>query len=102
MLEPNTIARYERELRAMLRTAGDEDPEGFAAVHQLLHQAVDALPVAAELNRTQHGYSWADLGRALGISRQAAQQRLSAGLAGITGPDRIATLADRLKRSVKL
>jgi hypothetical protein len=77
MLEPNTIARYVRELRAMLRTAGDEDPEGFAAVDQLLRQAVAALPAAAELNRRQHGYSWAELGRALGISRQAAQQRLA-------------------------
>lgn len=96
MLEPKTIARYERELRAMLRTAGDEDPEGFAAVHQLLTQAVNALPVAAELNRAQHGYSWADLARALGVSRQAAQQKLGTSTGG--GVDGIkARLAAKVK-----
>lgn len=103
MLEPATIARYERELRAMLRTAGDEDPEGFAAVHQLLIQATNALPVAAELNRRQHGYSWADLARALGVTRQAAQQRLGTSRLGdCAGTEAIAELRGRLSRMVRL
>lgn len=102
MLEPNTIARYERELRAMLRTAGDEDPEGFAAVHQLLTQAVNALPVAAELTRRQHGYSWADLARALGVTRQAAQQRLGTDkMTGCAAGEEVTELRGRLLRRVR-
>ncbi len=76
MLEPKDAQRYERELRAMLRRAGDEDPEGFAQVAQLLTQAVNALPIAAQLTRVQHGYSWTELAQGLGWSRQHAQQQL--------------------------
>jgi hypothetical protein len=86
----------------MLRTAGDEDPEGFAQVHQLLVAAVNALPVAAELNRVQHGYSWADLARPLGISRQAAQQRLGRAEADIIDDviDERLTPAENLRREI--
>jgi hypothetical protein len=37
-------------------------------VEQLLGETVTRL-------REQHGYSWGDIGHALGITRQAAQQR---------------------------
>lgn len=59
----------------MLRRAGDEDPEGFATIATLIQQACEGLPLAAELTRARHGYSWAQLAAPMGVSRQAAQQR---------------------------
>jgi hypothetical protein len=35
----------------------------------------DALQTAVDGMREQQGYSWADIGEGLGITRQAAQQR---------------------------
>lgn len=80
----NTVARnteadqfgsfVRRIVRAYARRVGDRDIEaltGLAAlrdeVDQAIRDAVDNL----------HGdpYSWTDIGRALGISRQAAQMR---------------------------
>lgn len=77
MIEPSEIARWERNLRTMLRKAADEDPEGFAVVDQLLRKAVAALPYAATLTRAQHGYSWADMARGLGEPRSSVHARLS-------------------------
>lgn len=77
MIEPSEIARWERNLRTMLRKAADEDPEGFAVVDQLLRKAVAALPYAAELTRRQHGYSWADMAHGLGASRSSTHLRLA-------------------------
>lgn len=75
MLDERETARYERELRAMLRRAGDEDPEGFAQIALLISAACEALPLAAEMTRQTHGYSWATLARPFGVTRQAMQQR---------------------------
>jgi hypothetical protein len=59
----------------MLKRAGDEDPEGFAVIAKLIQQACEGLPLSAELTRSRHGYSWAQLAGPMGVSRQAAQQR---------------------------
>lgn len=77
MLEPQDIDRYVRELRAMVRRAGDEDPEGFASIVRLLDAARAALPYAADRTRTQHGYSYADLAAGLGVTRQSAAERFT-------------------------
>lgn len=98
MLETREVERYERELRAMLRRAGDEDPEGFAMIAQLLVQASNGLRLAAELNRAQHGYSWAELAAALGTTRQAAQQRYGRPK-GSTGSD--PRDADTIKAAIR-
>jgi hypothetical protein len=44
------------------------------AVEKLLYQSVQAARKA--------GYSWSDIGEAMGISRQAAWERFSRGLMG--------------------
>lgn len=80
MFEPKTIDRYRRELSAMVKAAGQDDPESFALVVQMLAEAQSQLTDAADALRQptangQPGYSWTDLGRALGVTRASAQQR---------------------------
>lgn len=41
----------------------------------LLHGQTERLIHAAARSMREEGYSWAEIGEALGISRQAAQQR---------------------------
>lgn len=74
MLEPNDVKRYERELRAMLRRAGDEDPEGFAEIAQLLYTAVDGLE-SAVLDMRRRGYSWRQIADALGVPVSTVHRR---------------------------
>ncbi len=50
------------------------DIEALAALSDLSAQ-VDAAITTAVTGLRAHGYSWADIGRRLGTSRQAAQQR---------------------------
>lgn len=84
MLEPRELRRWERLTAAMVRKAGADDPETFAAFVKILDDARNNLPsAAAQLRSTPDaeagvsvsGYSWGDLARALGVSRQAAQKR---------------------------
>lgn len=64
-----------RMVRATSRRVGDRDIEALAGL-AFLRDEVDAAMVAAVADlREQHGYSWTDVGRVLGITRQAAQQR---------------------------
>jgi hypothetical protein len=81
MIDVGQSKRYEREIRAMLRAAGDDDPEGFAQVVKLLDWAVsEGLREAASRLRESDtagvpGYSWAEIASPLGVTRSAAQQR---------------------------
>lgn len=76
MIEPEQAARFRRELAAMVRAAGD-DPEAFATVAGLIDSARVAMHGAVTELREQ-GFSYSDIGRALGVSKQAAQQRFAA------------------------
>lgn len=64
MLEPKDITRYERELRAMLIRASDEDPEGFAAIVELVEAAAAALPLAAQ-GLKRRDYPWREIASAM-------------------------------------
>jgi hypothetical protein len=81
MMERDELRRWERNLQRLVNKAGDGDAEQFAAIVALLDRAVNAgLKDAAEKLRQpttngSAGYSWGDLGGALGVTRQAAQQR---------------------------
>lgn len=81
MIDVGDAKRYEREIKAMLRAAGDDDPEGFAQVVKLLDWAVtEGLREAAARLREpsangQPGYSWAEIAAPLGVTRSAAAQR---------------------------
>lgn len=72
MMEPEQIQRFQRELRAAARSA--DDAEGLAQLVELQRQLESAV---AERARALHadGYSWTELARPLGVSRQAARQR---------------------------
>lgn len=76
-MEPREVDRWQRSLSALLAAGGGDDPEGFAEVVRLLDGARARLPQAAAQLREQ-GYSWADIARPLGVTRDAARQRFSA------------------------
>lgn len=74
MLEPRDVQRYERELAAMLRRAGDEDPEGFAQIAEALYNAIDGLEEAVNDMR-RRGYTWRQIGAAMGVNHQTLHKR---------------------------
>jgi DNA-directed RNA polymerase specialized sigma24 family protein len=85
VVENDEFARFlGRILRGMARRASsdiDALPMLLAAV-----QEVDELMAEAVARCRAEGYSWADIGARLGISRQAAQQRFGV-KAGLTPVD---------------
>jgi hypothetical protein len=71
---PDMGAMLSRTLRAMVRRAADGDQEVLSVLAGLEQQLHDAQRDAArELHA--RGHSWTFIGRELGITRQAAQQR---------------------------
>jgi hypothetical protein len=75
---PEVASAARRMIRAVGERAG-QDVEGLAELAQLrdaVDQAMTAAVVAArDPQRQSVPYSWADVGRVLGMTRQAAQQR---------------------------
>jgi len=63
-----------RILRAYSRRAGDGDVEALALMLGLAEE-IDAATAEAVKDLRDCGYSWAEIGARLGITRQAAQQR---------------------------
>ena len=66
-----------RILRAYSRRVGDGDVETLALMLGLAEEIDTAIAEAVKGLRA-HGYSWAEIGSRLGITRQAAQQRWGA------------------------
>lgn len=85
MFEPSDVARFRRELSAMIQRASNQDPEGFAQVVELLDLARAQLPEAAQEVR-RAGYSWSELARPLGVTKSAAAQRFAWPLAVAYAP----------------
>lgn len=67
-----------RMIRALGRRAGQGDPYDLQHLLFLGRLADEQLGVAVETLRRDGGYSWADIGTACGMTRQAAQQRWGA------------------------
>ena len=63
-----------RVLRAYARRVADGDVEAPIPMFGLAAEIDDAITQAVKGLRTT-GYSWAEIGSRLGITRQAAQQR---------------------------
>jgi hypothetical protein len=63
-----------RVLRAYARRVADGDLEALLLMFGLAAEIDDAITEAVKGLRT-FGYSWAEIGSRLGITRQAAQQR---------------------------
>lgn len=72
------IPEYLGAARRFIRAAGvrvaDADPVDLAAMLQLEGALAEALQTAVDGQRAR-GFSWAEIGVALGVSKQAAYQR---------------------------
>lgn len=80
MFEPSDTQRYRRQVEAMVKAAGRQDPEAFAFIVELLDRArTELVPAACDELRAAKGaapgFSWADIARPLGVTRQTAQER---------------------------
>lgn len=64
-----------RLLRAHGRRVADGDPDDLAELLALVPLLDEIIRDAVAGQRERHGFSWAEIGRAAGTSRQAAQQR---------------------------
>ena len=74
---PAFAGMVRRQIRAHGRRVADADPEDLAelvAMHEVLQLAIDEAVLGM---REARAVSWGQIGRALGITRQAAQQRYS-------------------------
>ncbi len=63
-----------RIMRAYGRRVADRDIEGLNGLVQLRAELDAEIKASAQALQAQ-GYSWAEIGRTLGVSKQAAQQR---------------------------
>jgi hypothetical protein len=75
LVENDEYAAFARRiLRAYSRRVADGDVEALIAMTGLA-QEIDAAIARAVTGLRAVGYSWAEIGSRLGITRQAAQQR---------------------------
>ena len=75
LVENDDYAAFARRiLRAYTRRIADGDVEALTLMLGLSAE-LDAAIGQAVTGLRQYGYSWADIGSRLGITRQAAQQR---------------------------
>jgi hypothetical protein len=75
LVENDDYAAFARRiLRAYARRVADGDVEALIAMTSLANE-VDAAISQAVTGLRAFGYSWAEIGSRLGITRQAAQQR---------------------------
>lgn len=77
-----------RSVARRIEDEGDEEhtnwelPE-LAELAHLVEEADAALVAGVRSLRNRHGYSWAQIGAELGVSRQAAQQRFGTACAQV-------------------
>ena len=64
-----------RVLRSYARRVAEGDIEALTQMTALATDIENTIRTAVIGLREQHGYSWADIGSRLGVTRQAAQQR---------------------------
>lgn len=71
----DVVAALARQIRALSARVADADPEDLAHMVTLRDTLEAAIADAVHGQRRTHGRSWADLGRALGVTRQAMEKR---------------------------
>ncbi|MFI6814736.1 hypothetical protein ACIBG7_20150 [Nonomuraea sp. NPDC050328] len=76
---PDYAAFLKRIIRAYSKRIAGGDIEALADLAGVVAELDHAIGQAVTQLRTQHGYSWADIARPLGITRQAAHQRWGGG-----------------------
>lgn len=72
---PEYLAMVRRILRSAGTRCADADPEDLAQLLAIRASLDASIQVAVDGMREAHGFSWTDIGRAAGVTRQAAQQR---------------------------
>ena len=72
---PEYAAMVRRIVRAHGRRVADGDPEDLAELVAMREVVESAIADAVAGMRANHGYSWSDVARGLGTTRQAAQMR---------------------------
>lgn len=74
-VENDEFFRFARRiLKAAGKRVGNADPVDLADLVALRKEMERVEADAVRMMRERHGYSWSEIGRDLGISRQAAQQ----------------------------
>lgn len=73
MMEPEQVKRFEREGTALARKAGD-DPEALAQAVTIIGNMEEQLKVAV-INLQVQGFTWTDIAKALGVSKQSAWRK---------------------------
>lgn len=88
---PDFIPMFRRVTRAMVRRAGEGDLEILTALRECQTLLDDALADSVVALRTPRGdgpglegYSWTEIGREMGITRQTAQIRFGRNRQGET------------------
>lgn len=74
---PEIGAMIGRMFRALERRAAEGDLEAVEQLNALADAAGAHLCAAAQAAHDQAGYSWTEIGRATGTSRQGARQRFA-------------------------
>jgi hypothetical protein len=74
---PDFAKAVKRMIRAQGRRVAAEDPENLAYLLEL-REAVNAAIDEAVAGQYAFGFSWTEIGRGLGITRQAARQMYGA------------------------
>jgi DNA invertase Pin-like site-specific DNA recombinase len=77
MMEPEQVKRFEREGRALVNAACD-DPEALAQAVVIMRNMQDQLHQAV-IELQAQGFSWTDIAKALGITRQSAWKKYRVG-----------------------
>ncbi|GAA2414602.1 hypothetical protein GCM10010404_85910 [Nonomuraea africana] len=72
---PDYAAFLKRIIRAYSKRIADGDIEALADLSGVVAELDHAIAQAVTKLRAEYGYSWTDIARPLGITRQAAQQR---------------------------
>jgi len=71
---PDYSGFLKRSIRSYGKRVADADPEDLAEMDVVLGELLDAMQVAVN-GQLEAGASWADIGRAFGITRQSAWER---------------------------
>lgn len=73
MMEPEQVKRFTREGNALTKAAGD-DPEALAQAVDIITTMEAQLKAAVLLLQAQ-GFTWNDIAKALGVSKQSAWRK---------------------------
>jgi hypothetical protein len=68
------LSMVRRLLRAAAKRVGNADEVELAELVEMRNHLEQAIAEAVTIQRQTWGRSWAEIGRGLGVSRQAAQQ----------------------------